>query len=280
MMTVGVCVNHRVGRPIDEEFRKLYEHDYHYCQLLSWNPDLWTPEERDAILAAAEKYAITITGFWCGWQGPCVWNFYEGQKTLGLVPPEYREMRIKNLCDGADFAKSLGLTDVITHMGFIPENPYDPLYEGFIDAARQVAEHLKANGQYLLFESGQETPVAMLRAFEDIGTGNLGVNFDTGNVILYGKANPVDALDVIGKYVRNVHAKDGNYPTDGHNLGWEVKLGTGRARFPEFLRKLRGLGYNGPITIEREIEGDEQTKDINEARDLILSVLKEETEDA
>lgn len=45
-------------------------------------------------------------------------------------------MRIKNLCDGADFAKSLGLTDVITHMGFIPENPYDPLYEGFIDAAR------------------------------------------------------------------------------------------------------------------------------------------------
>ena len=113
MMTVGVCVNHWVGRPIDEEFRKLYEHDYHYCQLLSWNPDLWTPEERDAILAAAEKYAITITGFWCGWQGPCVWNFYEGQKTLGLVPPEYREMRIKNLCDGADFAKSLGLTDTL-----------------------------------------------------------------------------------------------------------------------------------------------------------------------
>ncbi|MFO8212519.1 hypothetical protein R2K36_34225, partial [Pseudomonas aeruginosa] len=78
-----------------------------------------------------------------------------------------------------------------THVGFLPENPHDPMYAGLIDALREVAQHLKKNGQYLLFETGQETPVAILRAMEDIGTGNLGVNLDTGNLILYGKANPV-----------------------------------------------------------------------------------------
>ena len=73
------------------------------------------------------------------------------------------------------------------------ENPYDPQYAGFIEGMKEVALHLKQQNQYLLFESGQETPVTMLRAFEDIGTGNLGVNLDTANLILYGKANPVDA---------------------------------------------------------------------------------------
>lgn len=116
------------------------------------------------------------------------WNFYDGQLTLGLVPVEYRQMRIENLCDGADFAHKLGITDVVTHMGFIPENPYDPNFSSFCIAVRTVAEHLKKNGQCLLFETGQETPVTMLRCFEAVGTDNLYVNLDTANLILYGKA--------------------------------------------------------------------------------------------
>ena len=172
---------------------------------------------------------------------------------------------MKNLMDGADFAKLLGVTDVVSHMGFIPENPHDPNYPGFISALRTVAEHLKENSQYLLFETGQETPVAMLRAFEDIGTDNLGVNLDTANLILYGKANPVDALDVFGHFVRNIHAKDGFYPTNGHDLGREVRLGTGKVDFPAFFKKLKELGYDGPVTIEREITGEQQMIDIRES---------------
>ena len=116
------------------------------------------------------------------------------------------------------FAHKLGITDVVTHMGFIPENPYDPNFSSFCIAVRTVAEHLKKNGQCLLFETGQETPVTMLRCFEAVGTDNLYVNLDTANLILYGKANPADALDVFGKYVRNLHAKDGCYPTNGHEM--------------------------------------------------------------
>ncbi|MBR4080675.1 MAG: sugar phosphate isomerase/epimerase, partial [Clostridia bacterium] len=206
-MKIGTMLYFNSLEEMEKSFIKLRAFGFASCQLCSWEPDKWTDENADGIRALAEKHGIEISSFWCGWEGPKVWDFYEGQRTLGLVPPQYREMRVKNLCDGADFAHRIGLTDVATHMGFIPECPFDPNFEPLCDAIRTVAQHLKTNGQYLLFETGQETPVTMLRCFEQVGMDNLGVNLDTANLILYGKANPVDALDVFGKYVRNLHAK-------------------------------------------------------------------------
>ena len=158
-------------------------------------------------------------------------------------------------------------------MGFIPENPYDPNFPGFCRAVRVVAEHLKRNGQYLLFETGQETPVTLLRCFEAVGCENLAVNLDTANLILYGKANPVDALEVFGKYVRNLHAKDGCWPVNGHDLGVETPIGEGRVDFPAVFRKLHELGYDSWITIEREIEGEQQIRDILSAREYLQSIM-------
>ena len=160
-------------------------------------------------------------------------------------------------------------------MGFIPEVPSDPLFEGFCDAVRTVAEHLKKNGQNILFETGQETPVAMLRCFEKVGTDNLGVNLDTANLILYGKANPVDALDVFGKYVMNLHAKDGCYPTNGMNLGKETPIGEGKVDFPGVIKGLYDLGYDGYVTIEREITGEQQLIDIENARVYLQQIIDE-----
>ena len=272
-MKIGVCVYLGEMDELSKKFAALPAQGFDNCQLLSWDPAVWTAKNAEAICALIKQYGITISAFWCGWEGPAVWNFYEGPQTLGLVPPAYRKMRIKNLCDGADFAKLLGVQDIVTHMGFIPENPKDPEFLPFCDAVRVVAEHCKKNGQHLLFETGQETPVTMLRCFEQVGTDNLGVNLDTANLILYGKANPVDALDVFGKYVRNLHAKDGRYPTNGHDLGAETPVGQGKVDFPALFQKLHGLGYDGYVTIEREISGDQQTRDILEAKVYLQTII-------
>lgn len=274
-MKIGVCVQFNEITAMSKKLDKLKAEGFDTCQLICWNPTLWNDENAELLKALISERDITVSAFWCGWEGPSVWNFYEGQTTLGLVPPEYREMRIKNLCDGADFAKKLGVTDVVTHMGFIPENPNDPQFVPFCDAVRKVAEHLKENGQYLLFETGQETPVTMLRCFETVGTDNLGVNLDTANVILYGRANPVDALDVFGKYVRNLHAKDGRYPTNGHDLGEETRIGDGKVDFKSLFKKLKELGYNSFVTIEREIEGEQQTEDIRYAKNYLENIINE-----
>ena len=62
--------------------------------------------------------------------------------------------------------------------------------------------------------------------------------------------------------MRDVHAKDALYPTDGYKLGVETPLGEGKVNFPAFVAKLKELGYDGVLTIEREISGEQQTKDI------------------
>ncbi len=274
-MKIGTMLYFNSLEEMEKSFIKLRAFGFASCQLCSWEPEKWTDENADGIRALAEKHGIEISSFWCGWEGPKVWDFYEGQRTLGLVPPQYREMRVKNLCDGADFAHRIGLTDVATHMGFIPECPFDPNFEPLCDAVRKVAQHLKRNGQYLLFETGQETPVTMLRCFEQVGMDNLGVNLDTANLILYGKANPVDALDVFGKYVRNLHAKDGFYPVNGHDLGEEVRLGDGKVDFPALFRRLKELGYDSYVTIEREISGEQQDEDIRHAKVYLETVINE-----
>ena len=132
----------------------------------------------------------------------------------------------------------------------------------------------EANQQYFLFETGQETPITLMRMLHDIGSEYLGINLDPANLLLYGKANPVDAVDIFGKKIRGVQGKDGLYPTCPGELGQETKIGDGRVNYPEFLKKLIRLGYQGDITIEREISGEEQIRDILFAKRYLSELIE------
>ena len=220
------------------------------------------PTLAEPLKAALAKYQIEATAAMTLGSGKMVWDFYQGPLTIGLVPPQTRAARIDALKRASDLAKMCDIKAVHTHCGFIPENPNEPLYAETVKAIQEVAGYCKANGQTFLMETGQESPVTLLRAITDAGLDNIGVNLDTANLILYGKGDPVAALDVIGKYVRGLHAKDGLYPTGPKNLGEEVAIGKGKVDFPEVMRKLHKLHYTGPITIEREISGARQEDDI------------------
>lgn len=274
-MNVGIIIRHCGGEALRAAFADAAAKGFRHCQLVSWDPVYWTDDNAAEVRALTAEFGVEITAFWCGWVGPRFWNFTEGPETLGIVPVAYRAERVQNLIDGAAYARKLGVKDVVTHMGFIPENMSDPAWPGVVAAVKAVAVELKKHGQDLLFETGQETPVVMLRLFETIDTGNLFVNLDPANLILYGKANPVDALDVFGGYVRGVHAKDGLYPTNGRELGTEVKVGAGKVNFPALLRGLKAHGFDGSLTIEREIEGEEQIRDILEAQAYLNALIAE-----
>jgi sugar phosphate isomerase/epimerase len=193
--------------------------------------------------------------------------------TLGLVPTAYRDKRLDELKRASDFAKAAEVPSITTHVGFIPENPYDQIYNELVVALAHLANYCKRNGQDFCFETGQETPMTLLRTIEDVGTDNLGINLDPANLIIYGKANPVDALDVFGKYVKGVHAKDAVYPTTGRQNGKEKPLGDGKVNFPVLIPKLKGLGYTGALTIEREITGPQQIEDIKKAIKLLETLI-------
>jgi L-ribulose-5-phosphate 3-epimerase len=212
------------------------------------------------------KYQIEATSLVVGGPGKEVWDFYQGPLTIGLLPKATRSARIAHIKKASDFAKRCGISAVQTHCGFIPENPNDPEYRGTVAAIREVATHCKGNGQNFRYETGQETPITLVRAIGDVGVDNQGVNFDLANLILYGKANPVDAIELLGPYVQGIHAKDGMWPTNPKQLGEEVAIGKGKVDFPRIIERLKQLNYRGAVTIEREISGPKQLEDVRAAK--------------
>ncbi len=197
----------------------------------------------------------------------------DGPATIGLVPPQYRAQRLAELKRSADFASLLGVKNIVSHIGFLPVNPKDPDYTGAVKALTELADHCAQHGIFFCFETGQETPVVLRRCMEDIGRDNLGVNLDPANLLMYGNANPIDALDLLGPFVRDVHAKDGDYPTNGRELGPEKVLGEGRVSFPVLIPKLKSFGYAGSLTIEREVSGPEQAVGIKRAIEVLRPLL-------
>jgi len=266
-LEIGVLV--RLTDSPADGLREVAELGLRSCQVCAWNPDLYTPAVGQALLAAAERHGVTVTTLWAGYPGPVVWNFLEGPKTIGLVPAKFRDARVEALQKAARFAARHGLPSITTHVGFIPEDPNHPDFAGTVEAVRRVVDVCAEGGVEFWFETGQETPVTLLRTIERLGGKNVGINLDTANLILYGKANPLDALDVFGRYVRGVHAKDGLYPTNGTELGKETPLGQGKVDFPRLIAALKGLGYAGALTIEREISGPQQVADIRTAIEVL-----------
>jgi sugar phosphate isomerase/epimerase len=239
------------------------------CQLVSWEPELWTQDVADRIAQEHASSDVVIAGFWAGWSGPAVWDLVQGPDTLGIVPERFREKRKEYLIRAGRFASRIDTSAVITHLGFIPENCSDPRFKDVVETVREIASDLLEVGLEFWFETGQETPVTLLRLIQEVGTPNLGINLDPANLILYGKGNPIDALGVFGKHVKNVHAKDGCYPTDPMKTGNQVRVGDGQVDFPKFLRRLEEIGYSGELIIEREIAGPEQIRDIRYTVDYL-----------
>jgi sugar phosphate isomerase/epimerase len=267
-MRLGLIVG--MGKNPEAALQKVHDLGIPTCQVS-------TEDLSDAMLGAireaVRKFNLEVTALNTSGPGPQVYDFYEGPLTIGLVPRLYRSQRIAHLKQASDFAKKLGIPALHTHFGFIPEDPNEPLYKETLQALREVATYLKANGQMMLYETGQETPITLLRAITDVGLDNQFVNLDTANLILYGKGNPVDALDVIGKLVRGTHAKDGLFPTDPKKLGEEVPIGQGKADFPKLIARLKKLGYDGPLTIEREISGPRQLEDIRKEKQYLEKLI-------
>lgn len=273
-MKIGVCIRHNRQEDIRKQIADAVELGFDNAQLITWDSSLWTEEQAQKIRNACDEFGFTISAVWVGWCGPSTWNFYEGQETLGLVPVAYRFARLQDLCNGSDFAKLLGVQDVVTHVGFIPENPHDPNYLSLVTTLKVLMRKVTDNGQRFLFETGQETPVTLMRAIADTGFENMGINLDPANLLLYGKANPVDAVGIFGKKIWGVHAKDGMYPTGGYELGQEKALGEGMVNFPRLIQALADTGYEGALTIEREISGDQQIADIKAGKKLLESCLE------
>lgn len=173
--------------------------------------------------------------------------------TVGLLPARFRTERMVRTREVSDFAAKLGVGAIGLHIGCVPNDDTHPDYLAVLGMVREIADHAATHGQVFALETGQEPAVELRDFLADVRRPNVLINFDPANMILYGSGDPIEALDVLGDLVVSVHAKDGLWPAGGEgSLGVEKVLGTGDVGMRRFVAKLRKIGYNGPLCIERE----------------------------
>jgi L-ribulose-5-phosphate 3-epimerase len=197
------------------------------------------------------------------------------QRTVGFIPPQFREERERRTYAVSDFAAALGVKSIACHIGFVPDDHGEPDYIAVRDMVRRICAHAACHGQTFALETGQEPAHVLLSFLRDAGQPNLGINFDPANMILYGTGDPVEALDVLGPQVLSVHCKDGDWPAKDApgSLGVERPLGSGSVGIPRFLEKLKAIGFRGPLNIEREAENQEERyRDLRAAVKLLNSL--------
>lgn len=234
-----------------------------------------TRERAESFIERLKQYGIDLTAVFAGFDGESYADIPTVARTVGLVPPETRAERVAEMKEIADFARLLDCRTVALHLGFVPHDRNDPLYQDVLAVTREICDYCRAGDQALHLETGQETADALVHFILDVGRDNLFINFDPANMILYGSGEPIEALRKVGKWVRSVHCKDATWADrPGIDWGAEVPLGEGAVGMEEYLHVLDEIGYAGPLTIEREIpqEPVRQKAEIGHAVRLLTEI--------
>jgi sugar phosphate isomerase/epimerase len=251
-MKIGLLVD--ITENFEEKIRHAKSLGFDFGQLVIWDMDFYTDGNLSALKKLLCELDFTVTDLWCGWSAPVVWKHPDKYTTLGLVPKEYRAKRLEELKRGGRFAHELGVKNIISHTGYIPDDPTAEAHIGVVEALKELCSELKERGQTFSFETGEELPLTLSIMMNEIGLENVGVNFDPANFISGGRStNPCDAMELLGSRVTGFHAKDAIPPKFGDFGGKQVPIGEGKVDFEHLFRQLKELGYKGDIVIEHEM---------------------------
>ena len=186
------------------------------------------------------------------------------RRTGGVVPDEHWQENLQLAHATAATAKAMGLSCVNAHAGFLPHDTGDPDFDKLCRRVETLAEVFGANGVTLLLETGQETAPTLLSFLDEMrkrGAGNVAVNFDPANMILYDMDNPIEALRLLVPHVRQVHVKDARRTPAKGQWGEEVVVGRGEVDWVAFVRVLAESDFEGGYIFEREA-GENRIGDI------------------
>lgn len=220
--------------------------------------------EGENWLAEVEKQGWTITATMIDFPQEDYSSLESIRATGGIVPDSCWQDNRKRVIDAIDITAQLGVKYLEFHFGFLERT------KKFRDRVRLLAEAAAGRGVTLLMETGQETP-EQLRAFlEGFDHPALAVNFDPGNMILYDKGKPAEALKILAPWIKHVHIKDAVKTQRPGTWGTEVAWGDGQVGGDNFLTALKKIAFSGALAVERE-SGDKKFEDIKLAIERLSS---------
>lgn len=218
----------------------------------------------------------------------------------GFQDPTENAAKIEKSKRIMELALDLGTNIVTTHIGIVPEDSGDRVYDTMHKACYELSAHASSLNAHFAIETGPE-PAARLKSFLDtLGSRGVAVNFDPANMVMVTGDDPVQGVLTLRDYIVHTHAKDGVklrdidprdvygfYGYDGSALDHdaiaemaeagaafrEVPLGEGGVDWPAYLQALHHIGYTGYLTIEREVKTNPEA-DIKLAVDFLKQFKK------
>ena len=239
-------------------------------------PENLSPEKRREFLKLVKDNGLIISAL-CGDLGGG-----------GFIHKDLNEARVEKSKRILDLAKDLETDIVTTHIGVVPSDPNHDRYKIMQEACHELAEYADSIDAHFAVETGPETSAVLKGFLDSLDSTGVGVNLDPANLVMVTGDGPVGAVHNLKKYIVHTHAKDGKQiffrdpeivygikkdviVTDDSFI--EVPLGEGSVDFPKYLAALEEIGYNGFLTIEREV-GDDPAKDIRAAVDFLNGLMK------
>lgn len=238
-------------------------------------PENMTPSARRELLDMVKSAGLRFSAI-CGDFGQ---GFGDAEKNADLIERSKRVM---------DLACDLETNIVTTHIGVVPTDPTHPRYAIMQDACGALSEYADSLQAHFAIETGPET-ASVLRPFLDgLHSKGVAVNLDPANLVMVTGDDPVQAVHTLGDYIVHTHAKDGRKLLDkdpeviyglvedeiqSGQAFIELPLGEGDVPFPQYLKALEEIGYDGYLTIEREVGGNPEA-DIRTAAEYLRSLMK------
>jgi len=187
--------------------------------------------------------------------------------TGGIVPDDCWERNRQLFTGAVEKTHALGVKYLSMHAGFIDES--DSIsFRKFTDRIRCLADAAADKEITLLLETGQEDAQELSDFLCHLDHSAVAVNFDPANMILYDKNDPVTAVGILGRWIRQVHIKDALRTDKPGTWGSEVPWSQGQVGNENFLQSLKEIGFEGVLAIEREA-GDTRFEDIKSAVDIL-----------
>lgn len=210
-----------------------------------------------------------------------------GDLGSGFADPSENPWKIEKSKKIMDLAKDLEVNIITTHIGVIPEGPSHPRWKVLQEACEELGQYGDSVGAYFAIETGPETSSVLKKFLDSLTSKGVRVNMDPANLVMVTGDDPVQAVYNLKDYIVHTHAKDGimlrrenpevvygmvEEAIKSEAAFREVPLGEGSVDFHEYLKALDSIGYNGFLTIEREV-GENPEKDIRTAVNFLNNTI-------
>ncbi|MEY4388209.1 MAG: 3-dehydroshikimate dehydratase [Verrucomicrobiota bacterium] len=218
------------------------------------------------------KHGITVVSGMCLCVGEDYSTLESIRRTGGVAPDATWAENVEHFKAYTVLAQQLGLKLVSFHAGFVPHEELDPAFLKMAQRLAVVADIFGERNICVCLETGQETAAELVHLLQKLAHPNVGVNFDPANMLLYDKGDPVDALRVLGPFIRQVHIKDARRTKVPGTWGEEVVAGTGEVDWRAFFATLKQVAPSVNLAIEREA-GSQRVADIRAARTMMENLF-------